>query len=457
MTITDLYRKVHDERPAPRQADWVEHAIFWQIYPLGFVGAESRPIARPEMAHTLGKLAQWLDYAVDLGVSGLLLGPIFASTSHGYDTTDHFHLDPRLGDESDFDALIEAARKRGLRIVLDGVFNHVSRRHPAFQEVLAQGGRAAHSGWFRPLRPNAGVGAVDYAVFEGHRGLVVLNHDAPEVAEYVVAVMNHWLDRGAGGWRLDAAYAIAPTFWSRVLPRVRARHPDAYVVAEMIHGDYAAFVQESGVDSVTQYELWKAIWSSLNDGNFFELAWALDRHNRFLERFVPQTFIGNHDVTRIASRLANPRRLEHALAILLFSGGTPSIYAGDEQAFRGFKEDRVGGDDDIRPAFPDVPEALAPHGWPIYRLHQELIGLRRRQAWLHHARTRIVHLANCRLTFESAFGDERLMIALNAEGEGEQPTPEMRSVLAGQGELRRPGESSATILLPEGGWAILAP
>jgi cyclomaltodextrinase / maltogenic alpha-amylase / neopullulanase len=94
---------------------------------------------------------------------------------------------------------------------------------------------------------------------------------------------------------------------------------------------------------------------------------------------------------------------------------------------------------------------------PIYRLHQELIGLRRRQAWLHHARTRIVHLANCRLTFESAFGDERLMIALNAEGEGEQPTPEMRSVLAGQGELRRPGESSATILLPEGGWAILAP
>ncbi len=128
MTITDIYRKVHNELPAPHQADWVEHAIFWQIYPLGFVGAEIRPAAGPEMAHTLGKLAQWLDYAVDLGVSGLLLGPIFASTSHGYDTTDHFRLDPRLGDESDFDALIEAAGKRGLRVVLDGVFNHVSRR-----------------------------------------------------------------------------------------------------------------------------------------------------------------------------------------------------------------------------------------------------------------------------------------------------------------------------------------
>jgi cyclomaltodextrinase len=122
--------------------------------------------------------------------------------------------------------------------------------------------------------------------------------------------MNHWLDRGASGWRLDAAYAIPARFWSRVLPRVRARHPDAYIVAEMMHADYGAFVQESGVDSVTQYELWKAVWSSLNDRNFFELAWAPDRHNHFLERFAPQTFIGNHDVTRIASRLSDSRLLE---------------------------------------------------------------------------------------------------------------------------------------------------
>ncbi|MGC2787114.1 MAG: alpha-amylase family protein [Roseiarcus sp.] len=455
--MMEIYRPVHDGDSAPHSVGWVEHAVFWQVYPLGFVGAEIRPMAAPELAHTLERLVRWLDYAVDLGVSGLLLGPIFASTSHGYDTTDHFRLDPRLGDESDFDALIEAARRRGLRIVLDGVFNHVSSRHPAFQDILANGNRALHARWFRPLRANGGAGDLGYEVFEGHRGLVALNHDSPEVADHVVAVMNHWLDRGVSGWRLDAAYAIAPRFWMSVLPRVRAGHPDAYFVAEMIHGDYAAFVRESGVDSVTQYELWKAIWSSLNDGIFFELAWALDRHNRFLESFVPQTFIGNHDVTRIASRLTDPRRLEHALAILLVCGGTSSIYAGDEQAFRGIKEERIGGDDDIRLAFPDSPEALAPYGWPAYRLHQRLIGLRRRHAWLHRAHTRIVHLANRRLTFESASGGERLVIALNIEGEGEQPAPEMRRVLAGQGELRRPGKSSATILLPEGGWAILGP
>ena len=123
----------------------------------------------------------------------------------------------------------------------------------------------------------------------------------------------------------------------------------------MIHGDYAGFVRESGVDSVTQYELWKAIWSALNDRNFFELAWALDRHNAFLDAFVPQTFVGNHDVTRLASRLTRTRIIDHALAVLFACGGTPSIYAGDEQAFRGIKEDRLGGDDAIRPAFPAAP------------------------------------------------------------------------------------------------------
>ena len=110
--------------------------------------------------------------------------------------------------------------------------------------------------------------------------------------------------------------------------------------------------KESGVDAVTQYELWKAIWSALNDRNFFELAWALDRHNAFLDAFVPQTFVGNHDVTRLASRLVDPRTIDHALAVLFACGGTPSIYAGDEQAFRGIKENRLGGDDAVRPAFP---------------------------------------------------------------------------------------------------------
>ncbi len=133
----------------------------------------------------------------------------------------------------------------------------------------------------------------------------------------------------------------------------------------------------------------------------FELAWALDRHNRWLESFVPLTFVGNHDVTRLASRLGDRRLLGVALAVLLTVGGTPSIYYGDEQGFEGVKEERAGGDDAVRPAFPLTEGELAPYGRDLYRLHQDLIGLRRRHPWLHRARTEVVDLANRAVTYDS--------------------------------------------------------
>jgi len=414
---------------------WVQHAIWWHVYPLGFVDAEhSGPGQR------LPRLLGWLDYAVELGASGLALGPIFASTSHGYDTVDHFRIDPRLGDDKDFDGLVAAAHDRGLRILLDGVFNHVGTEFPGFQR--AQAGSESDRQWFR-------FDGDDFATFEGHDGLPALNHDNPAVAEYVGSAMRHWLDRGADGWRLDAAYATPRQFWATVLPTVRAAHPDAYILGEVIHGDYAEIVAETRIDAVTQYELWKAIWSGLNDRNFFEVAHALQRHNGYLDAFVPLTFVGNHDVTRIASRLDDERHLAHALVILLTVGGTPSIYYGDEQAFRGIKEERIGGDDAIRPAFPaDGPDGLAPHGWPIYRLHQDLVGLRRRHPWLHDARTTQIELANERFVYSCASGDDSITVGLNL---GDQP---FSCAIAGEvlaGAADRDGD---TVTVPPHGWVI---
>lgn len=438
--------------------NWITHAICWQVYPLGFTGAEPTASLDAAITHRLDHLASWLDYAVELGASAITLGPIFASSTHGYDTVDHFRIDPRLGDDADFDALIAGVRRRGLRLILDGVFNHVGRDFPAFQEVLAKGPHAPRASWFRfswPVGCTAGA-EPDYATFEGHRELVALNHHESAVKDYVTHVMSFWLDRGADGWRLDAAYAVPPDFWASVLPRVRSRHPDAYFFGEVIHGDYSGFVIESGVDAITQYEFWKAIWSSLNDRNFFELAWALDRHNHFLDDFVPVTFVGNHDVTRLASRLLEERHIPHALVILLTCGGTPSIYSGDEQGFRGIKEKRTGGDDAIRPTFPAKPEALAPFGWPTYRLHQSLIGLRRRNSWLHQARTRVLHLNNKQITYETCNGAHQLLVALNLDDTAcVQAAPNMRRVLAGSADLGQVDTMNTWVSLPAHGWAVM--
>lgn len=442
-----------------REPDWVARTVWWQVYPLGFLGAERDGEPGAAMMSRLDRLVPWLDYAVDLGATGLALGPIFASDSHGYDTIDHRRIDPRLGDDAAFDRLVAAAHDRGLRVLLDGVFNHVGRGFPAFRQAVAAGPDSAHASWFRlSWPPDRAPGAEpDYACFEGHRQLVTLNHDEPAVAAYVHDCMDHWLRRGADGWRLDAAYAVPRRFWAALLPRLRAAHPQAYIVGEVIHGDYAAIVRETGMDSLTQYELWKAIWSALNDRNLFELAWALDRHNTFLDSFVPLTFVGNHDVTRLASQLKDVRHLPHALAILFACGGTPSIYAGDEQAFRGTKEHRAGGDDAIRPAFPAGPSELLPDGWSIYRVHQDLIRMRRAHPWLHGARTTRLHLTNEQMTLELTAEGGRAVLALNlADHASDQPAPSVREVAAGAADLAEPGGPSARVRLPAHGWAILA-
>lgn len=236
----------------PTEPEWVRYAIWWRLYPLGFVGAHPQPDTGPVPAgeHRLRRVITWVDHAVQLGASGIALGPIFTSATHGYDTFDHFRIDPRLGDDQDFDLLVSEAHRRGLRVQLDGVFNHVSRRHPLAQAALRDGPDSDAATWFSTT---AGPpDQVQLATFEGHEQLVVLNHDNPEVAEHAVRVMRHWLERGADAWRLDAAYAVPTRFWAEVLPQVRANHPDVWFEAEVLHGDYATFVHDSTSDAVTQ-------------------------------------------------------------------------------------------------------------------------------------------------------------------------------------------------------------
>jgi glycosidase len=395
----------------------VQHALWWRVYPLGAVGAVPEPASGPAVPeeHRLLRLVPWLDHVVRLGTNAVALGPVFASEGHGYDTLDHRCLDPRLGEEGDLERFVESAHERGLRVQLDGVFNHVGRGHRLVQEALSGGPDSAAARWLRHRKGPGGDLVLD--TFEGHDALVALDHDAPEVREYVVDVLRHWLDRGVDAWRLDAAYAVPTSFWAHVLPQVRSSHPQAWFEAEVIHGDYPAFVEESTVDTLTQYELWKAIWSSIGERNLHELDWALRRHDDFLDHFVPATFVGNHDVTRIASRIADERHHPHAVVLLAVLGGTPEVYAGDELGMPGVKEDRAGGDDAVRPELPPDPERAEGGDGSVLGLHQELLGLRRRHPWLHRARTSTVSLSNTQYVLDVVAEGETLRVALNLDDE----------------------------------------
>lgn len=366
---------------------FTDNSIWWHVYPLAAVGAPIHDRHGDDSGARLRKLEPWLDYAADLGVTGLLLGPMFESATHGYDTLDHYRLDRRLGGDAEWDRFVAAARERGLDLILDGVFNHVSVGHPWVQESVNHGGGMVHVDHGRPR------------AWEGVWSLAELNHHDPRVADHVEHVMKHWLHRGAAGWRLDVAYAVPTWFWAEVLGRVRAEFPDTIFTGEVIHGDYAQYVQASTLDAITQYELWKGVWSSLADRNLWELAAALDRHARFSDTCTMQTFIGNHDVERIASRLGD-QGAALAATLLLTLPGLPSIYYGDEQAFRGEKGHGHRSDEPLRPALPDSPEQLAPFGWWLHHLYRELIALRRANPWIANGRVHVTGKDNRWITYE---------------------------------------------------------
>ena len=430
----------------------LQQRVWYHLYPLGFLEA---PFTNPEPAdpdaavtHRLPGIIDWLDELVDLGIGGLLLGPVFASESHGYDIVDATRIDPRLGDTDDLRRVVDACHDRGIAVMLDGVFNHVGRSHPAYRQVVHERDHAPTAGWFHLDFSRGGPDGFAYRSFEGHDRLVALNHDNPAVLDWAVDVACSWLDLGIDGWRLDAAYQVPVGFWAAFADRVRARHPDAYLVGEVIRGDFARYATDGHLDGVTQYELWKAVYSSLNDGNFYELAHALERHRALVRDLAPWTFLGNHDTTRIATRLDDWRHGAHALTLLLMLPGTPAVYAGDEQAAQGVKRDEVGGDDEIRRPPPFRPGTLDDAARGMRDLHQQLIGIRADRGWVARADLEVVLLDNTTIVVDVC-GDRhhQLRIGLNL---GDEP-------------VRMPGGPTRRLAghdgpqLPPHGWTIREP
>lgn len=400
-------------------SDWAHDAIFYHIYPLGLCGAPhhnnfSDP-ARPRLA----AIAQWIEHFKTLRVNALYLGPLFESTAHGYDTADYYWVDRRLGDNETLAQLVSALHENGIRVILDGVFHHVGRNFWAFRDLQANGEASAYRDWFVGVdfsRRSPYGDAFAYEGWSGHYDLVKLNLRHPEVRAHLFGAVRQWVEQfKIDGLRLDVAEIIDPDFLTELARFCRDLDPQFWLLGEVIHGDYRRWVNPSMLDSVTNYECYKGLYSSLNDRNYFEIGYALNRQfgpNGIYQHQPLYAFADNHDVNRVAGTLHNSAHLYPLYALLFTMPGVPSIYYGSEWGITGAKQ----GNDDwaLRPqinlsemsnnaAQPDLPAAIA----RFAQIRHEQIALRR-------GSYQQLLVAHEQLAFARQYGDQYVVVVLNA-------------------------------------------
>ncbi len=349
-----LYAK-QDRRTLQLKDHWAHQAIFYHIYPLGFCGAPYQNNFSSAPSPRLEKIYSWLDHIQSLGANALYLGPLFESSTHGYDTRDYFQVDRRLGTNETLARLSQELHDRGIRLVLDGVFNHVGRHFWAFQDVLTHGEHSAYRDWFSNLRFGQRSPFNDPFSYEGwnnHYELVKLNLHNPAVRDHLFQAIKTWIDRfDIDGLRLDTADSLELSFLDELSAFTRGLRPDFWLMGEVIHGDYNHWVNSTRLDSVTNYECYKGLYSSHVDHNYFEIAYAFNRQfgpDGIYKDLLLYNFADNHDVDRVASNLSNPAHLYTLYCLLFTMPGIPSIYYGSEWGLDG-KRSRYS-DRSLRPA-----------------------------------------------------------------------------------------------------------
>lgn len=332
--------------------DWTKQAIFYHIYPLGFCGCEQ--YHQDAITHRIHKLKDWIPHFKQLHVNALYLGPIFNSFEHGYDTSDYRVLDHRLGTNEDFINVCDTLHENGIRIVLDGVFNHVGRDFWAFKDVQQNKESSPYCNWFSNLNfhcSNPMGDSFTYDTWQGHYNLVKLNLYNEEVIQYLLDCVNFWIDTfGIDGLRLDAADCIPFSFFQRLRQFCKTKKEDFWLMGEIIHGDYNRWANDEMLDSVTNYECYKGLYSSHNTKNYFEIAYSFNRqfgNGGIYKNITLYNFVDNHDVNRLASTLNNKKDLFNTYTMLYTMPGIPSIYYGSEYGLEGVKTN--GSDAALRP------------------------------------------------------------------------------------------------------------
>ena len=393
---------------------WANESVFYQIYPLGFCGAPRENDGIPE--NRIGRIAEWAPHIQKLGANALYLSPIFESDRHGYDTRDYRKVDCRLGTNEDFAAVVKTLHGHGIRVVLDGVFNHVGRGFWAFRDVREKKWDSPYKDWFH-IHFDGNSNYNDgfwYEGWEGHFELVKLNLRNPAVVDYLLDCVRFWVGEfGIDGLRLDVAYCLEPDFLRRLRQFTAGLKPEFFLVGETLHGDYNRWVGEDLLHSCTNYECYKGLYSSLNSMNLFEIVHSLKR------QFGPEQwtlykgkhllcFADNHDVTRAASILTNPRHLPLIYGLLFGMPGIPCLYYGSEWGALG---EKAQGDDALRPAF-DCPAwtELTNRIAAMAKAHRE-------SEALCYGDFKELVLTNHQTIFQRRTDRERVLVAVNASGD----------------------------------------
>lgn len=391
---------------------WAYESVFYQIYPLGLCGAPFENDGKLE--HRILKIKKWIPHMVKLGINAIYFSPLFSSDTHGYNTRDYGKIDERLGTQDDFKEICEALHQKEIKVVLDGVFNHVGRGFWAFEDVLKNREKSKYLSWFHiSLDGDSHYhDGLWYEGWEGNYDLVKLNLQNEEVIMHLFENIKKWIQiYDIDGLRLDVAYCLDHNFVRRLRRFCDDLKEDFFLVGEMLHGDYKQLMNQEMLHSVTNYECYKGLHSSFNSMNMFEINHSL------LRQFGPEgwtlykgshllTFVDNHDVTRVASILQNEKHLHLIYSFLFGMPGIPCIYYGSEW---GEKAEKKDGDPALRPAF-EKPQ------WnKLSSYLKKLIEIKRNSDALNYGSFHSVLLTNRQCIFERKTGKERIMIAINAD------------------------------------------
>ena len=394
---------------------WAYESVFYQIYPLGFCGAPFENDGN--LQSRIRKVNDWIPHIQKLGANAVYFSPVFESDTHGYNTRDYVKIDVRLGTNEDFKEVCANLHAAGIRVVLDGVFNHVGRGFWAFQDVIHNRENSPYKDWFHiSFEGNSNYNdGLWYEGWEGNYDLVKLNLRNEDVIQHIFWAVKQWIEEfGIDGIRLDVAYCLDKDFIRRLRAHCDGLKLEFFLLGELLHGDYNQFMNDEMLHSATNYECYKGLFSSFNSMNLFEIMHSL------LRQFGPENwtlykgkhllaFVDNHDVSRIASNLNQEAHLPLIYAMAFGMPGIPCIYYGSEW---GAKASKSEGDPALRACF-DEPIENELTAWI-----EKLAEAKKHSKALNYGDFRSVVLTNHQCIFERRCEDERVLVAVNAAGEG---------------------------------------